>query len=352
MPKSEIRAGNAQGFFRTLLTPPFRFMWKVTTEGMEHIPSDGGAIIAPNHISVLDSFFVPLTIPRRITYVGKAEYMDDWKTRWLFPAMGMVPIDRSGGDSATGALDTAAGVLESGELFGIYPEGTRSRSGKLHKGHTGVARVALRTGVPIVPVGIIGTDTVQRPDAKVPKPFCRVHIRFGRPIDVARYSDRANDRLVLRQIADELMYEIRNLSGQEYIDSYATKATKPAVEQSKPAQLDTAPSEPALSEIELGETPETPVSPESEPATIGSSSAQLPADGDMAEVIPLRVRPQEEVGEGIPMPSLAPSAAALYSDGSAKRSGTRATDGEEDDSELLDRRSSASVLVSRPLEPA
>jgi 1-acyl-sn-glycerol-3-phosphate acyltransferase len=117
-------------------------------------------------------------------------------------------------------------VLDAGELFGIYPEGTRARDGKLHKGHTGVARLALRTCSPIVPVGIIGTDEVQPPDARMPKPFRRVHIRFGRPISVERYVDRANDRMLLRQITDEVMYEIRNLSGQEYVDSYAGRGAE------------------------------------------------------------------------------------------------------------------------------
>ena len=118
------------------------------------------------------------------------------------------------------------GCSTSGELFGIYPEGTRSRDGRLHKGHTGLARLALRTGVPIVPVGIIGSREIQPPDAQWPKPFKRVHIRFGRPIDVARYQDRANDRLVLRQITDEVVFEIANLTGQPYVDQYASSGIR------------------------------------------------------------------------------------------------------------------------------
>src|SRR5690606_12989588 len=167
--------------------------------------------------------FLPLVLPRQIKFVGKAEYMDSWKTKHLFPALGMIPIDRSGGSASERALNTAARVLESGEFFGIYPEGTRARDGRLHRGHTGPARLALRTGCPIVPVGLIGTRDVQPPEAKVPKPFKRVTVRFGRPIDPARYADRPDDRLVLRQIIDEVMFEIRSLSGQEYVDEYATK---------------------------------------------------------------------------------------------------------------------------------
>ena len=215
--------GQIQTLAKTVLSPLCRFAWRIHTEGLDNIPASGGVILAPNHTSVLDSFFVPLVVDRPLTYVGKAEYLDDWKTRFLFPAMGMIPIDRSGGDASARALDAAAGVLERGELFGIYPEGTRSRSGKLHKGHTGVARLALRTNSPIVPVGIIGTVAVQPPDAKFPRPFMEVLIRFGEPIDVSRYRDRANDRLVLRQLTDEVMYAIRDLSGQDYVGSYATK---------------------------------------------------------------------------------------------------------------------------------
>ncbi|MEI2699165.1 MAG: lysophospholipid acyltransferase family protein [Microthrixaceae bacterium] len=225
----EREAGQLQAVARLVLTPPFRFCWRVTTEGLDNVPSTGPAILAPNHISVLDSFFVPLAVGRRLTYVGKAEYMDSWKTKFVFPAIGMIPIDRSGGDASKRALDAAASVLEAGELFGIYPEGTRARDGKLHKGHTGIARLALRTGTPIIPVGIIGSDLVQPPDARLPKPFRRVHIRFGRPIDVGRYAARSSDRMVLRQLTDEVMYEIRNLSGQEYVDSYAGKGDAPIV---------------------------------------------------------------------------------------------------------------------------
>jgi len=219
-------AGQLYTVAKAVLTPAFKFMFNVIVEGKDHVPDEGGAIIAPNHVSVLDSFFVPSVLPRRITYVGKAEYMDSWKTKYVFPALGMIPIDRSGGDSAKAALDAAAGILDRGELFGIYPEGTRSRDGLLHKGHTGVARLALRTGCPIVPVGVQGTVEVMPPDAKFPNPFRTVRIRIGRPIDVTRFLDRPNDRLALRQITDEVMYEIRELSGQVYVNEYATKKSE------------------------------------------------------------------------------------------------------------------------------
>jgi len=219
----DIEVGRLYPAARAVLTPIFKTLWRVKVHGLEHVPATGGAIFCPNHTSVIDSFFLPLVLPRRITFVGKAEYMDSWKTRRLFPALGMIPIDRGGGSAAERALNTAARVLEDGQFFGIYPEGTRARDGRLHRGHTGPARLALRTGAPIIPVGIIGTREIQPPDAKMPKPFKRAEVHFGRPIHVARYADRADDRMVLRQIIDEVMYEIRGLTGQDYIDEYATK---------------------------------------------------------------------------------------------------------------------------------
>jgi 1-acyl-sn-glycerol-3-phosphate acyltransferase len=206
-----------------VLTPIFRAAWRIHVRGEDNLPADGPAILCPNHTSVIDSFLLPATLPRRITFVGKAEYLDDWKTRHLFPALGMIPIDRSGGDASTRALDAAAAVLERGELFGIYPEGTRSRDGKLHKGHTGPARLALRTGAPLVPVGIVGTREIQPPGATAPRPFRACEIRIGRPIDPHLHGDGADDRLVLRQLTDELMFEVRALSGQAYVDEYATR---------------------------------------------------------------------------------------------------------------------------------
>jgi len=222
--------GQLYGVARAVLDPLFAFMWRIEVEGLENVPEQGGAILAPNHLSVLDHFVVATCLPRRITYVGKAEYMDSWKTKYIFPALGMIPIDRGGGSAANRALEAAARVLHQGELFGIYPEGTRSRDGNLHKGHTGVARLGMRTGCPIIPVGLQGTLEVQQPDSRLPKPFKVMRVRFGRPLAMARFGDQTRNRLVLREITDELMFEIRELSGQEYVDTYATKqaATLPA----------------------------------------------------------------------------------------------------------------------------
>jgi 1-acyl-sn-glycerol-3-phosphate acyltransferase len=208
---------------RVVVVPACRFAWRIRVEGLEHLPDEGPAILCPNHTSVLDSFVLPSALPRRITFVGKAEYMDSWKTRTLFPALGMIPIDRSGGKAGERALDTAADVLERGELFGIYPEGTRSRDGRLHKGHTGPVRLALRTGAPLLPVGLLGTRKIMPPEARFPRLFEPAAVRIGRPIRIERAGGNGNERLLLRQVADELMYEIRSLSGQEYVDEYATK---------------------------------------------------------------------------------------------------------------------------------
>jgi 1-acyl-sn-glycerol-3-phosphate acyltransferase len=240
--KSERQVGQLYGAFKRVLGPIAKVAWKVHVRGLENVPKTGPAILAPNHVSFLDSPFLMLALPRRITYVGKAEYMDSWKTKYLFPAVGMVPIDRSGGSASQRALDAAARILESGELFGIFPEGTRSRDGVLHRGHTGPARLALRTGAPIIPVGLRGTREIQPPEAKMPRLFGAAEINIGKPIDVGRYQDRADDRLVLRQIIDEVMFEIRELSGQDYVDTYATKKaeTFPSEEQGHVVTLDEA----------------------------------------------------------------------------------------------------------------
>ncbi len=215
-----------QDRWRSVAAPVARRLWRFHLEGYDRLPSDGPAILCPNHVSFLDSAFLMLTVPRRISFVGKAEYMDSWKTKHVFPALGMIPIDRSGGDRSQSALDAAESVLRRGELFGIFPEGTRSRDGVLYRGHTGAARLALKVGCPIFPVGVIGTRDIQPPHAKVPKVGMHCTIRIGRPIKADRYQDRAEDRLVLRQITDELMFEIRELTGQEYRDVYATKKSE------------------------------------------------------------------------------------------------------------------------------
>jgi len=215
-------------------------LWDLTLEGYERLPHDGPAILCPNHISFLDSALLMLTVPRNISFVGKAEYMDSWKTKYLFPAVGMIPIDRTGGEKSQGALDAAKAVLERGELFAIFPEGTRSRNGRLHKGRSGAARLAMDVGCPIYPVGITGTIDIQPPGAKAPRPFKPATIRIGRPVKPQRYAHRSEKHLAWRSMIDEVMFEIRELSGQEYVNTYAGSESSEPVEVSRPGRVSDA----------------------------------------------------------------------------------------------------------------
>ena len=214
---------------RRLARPIALRMWDIEQIGYERLPAEGPAILCPNHISFLDSAFLMLTVPRNISFVGKAEYLDDWKTKYLFPAMGMIPIDRSGGSKSQAALDAAEAVLRRGELFGIFPEGTRSRDGDLYKGRTGAARLAIKLGCPIYPVGIVGTDAIQPIDAKLPKLRRSCSITIGRAVRPERYAGRGPEHLAWRSMIDEVMFEIREMTGQTYRDVYAgASETEPA----------------------------------------------------------------------------------------------------------------------------
>ncbi len=208
--------------------PLLRMVFRPRAEGVENVPLEGPAILASNHLSYADWLFMPLTLPRRVTFVAKEEYftspgLKGWLQRTFFSGAGQVPIDRSGADAAAGALLTAKRVLDQGDLFGIYPEGTRSHDGRLYRGRTGVARIALETRVPVVPVAVLGTDVVAPPGKKFGS-WTRPVVRFGSPLDFSRYEGLESDRFILRSVTDEIMYEIMRLSGQEYVDMYATRA--------------------------------------------------------------------------------------------------------------------------------
>jgi len=205
-------------------------------EGLEHVPSSGAVILASNHLAVADSFYLPLVVSRRITFLAKAEYftgtgLKGWFTRWFYTAAGQVPIDRTDADSAQSALTTAQRILGEGKLLGMYPEGTRSPDGRLYKGKTGLARLALETQVPVIPVAMIGTDVVNPPGSKMWR-FGRVTVRFGAPMDFSRFEGLAGNRFIERAVIDEVMYELMGLSGQEYVDLYAADV-KEGVEQAK-----------------------------------------------------------------------------------------------------------------------
>ncbi len=208
---------------KVVLTPILRFFYRVRVEGLEHLPAEGPVILASNHVSFCDSFFLPMVLRRRITFVAKAEYFEDPKTAWFFRAAGQIPIRRDGGSASAGALVAARGVLDAGGLFGIYPEGTRSPDGRLYRGHTGVARLALQCHAPIIPVAMIGTREAQPIGQAMPNLFVPITIRMGRPLRYEHLYGRVDDRLALRDIADEVMYELRELSGQEYVPRYAKR---------------------------------------------------------------------------------------------------------------------------------
>jgi 1-acyl-sn-glycerol-3-phosphate acyltransferase len=222
---------------RRVLGPVAKKLWTIECSGFERLPAEGPAILCPNHISFLDSAFLMLCVPRNISFVGKAEYMDSWKTKYVFPAMGMIPIDRSGGSASQRALNTAEQVLHRGELFGIYPEGTRSRDGDLYKGRTGAARLAMKVGCPIFPVGITGTDEIQPIDAKLPKPGKSCTITVGRPVKPERYAGRGPEHLAWRSMIDEVMFEIREMTGQTYHNRYSGEPEGEAPQPSKVATV-------------------------------------------------------------------------------------------------------------------
>ncbi len=210
------------------LGPVLRVLFRPEVEGLEHVPEHGPAILASNHLSFADWVFMPLTLHRKVTFVAKAEYfttpgLKGWFQKKFFSGAGQVPIDRSGANAAEGAMKSAKKILAQGNLFGIYPEGTRSHDGKLYRGKTGVARLALETGAPVVPCAVVGTDVVAPPGQTFGK-FTRPIVRFGKPLDFSRYEGMENDRYILRSITDEIMYEIMRLSGQEYVDMYASRA--------------------------------------------------------------------------------------------------------------------------------
>ncbi|MEU0666536.1 lysophospholipid acyltransferase family protein [Streptomyces lavendulocolor] len=207
------------------LGPVLRLLFRPRTEGLEHIPEDGAAIVAGNHLSFSDHFLMPVVLKRRITFLAKQEYftgpgVKGRLTAAFFRSAGQIPVDRSGKEAGQAAIREGLGVLARDELLGIYPEGTRSHDGRLYKGKVGVAVMALRAGVPVIPCAMVGTFEIQPPGQVVPK-IKRVRIRFGEPLDFSRYAGMENDRTVLRAVTDEIMYRILALSGQEYVDDYA-----------------------------------------------------------------------------------------------------------------------------------
>src|SRR5215469_136438 len=218
---------------KAILYPFLRLVFRPWAEGTDNVPREGPAIIASNHLSFSDHFFGPLLLPRKVVYLAKAEYFTGRGIKGLiskafFRGVGQIPVDRAGGEASERALRTGLRVLAQGNLLGIYPEGTRTPDGRLYRGKTGVARLALDSGARVIPCAMIGTYELQPPGRLLPRLSIRPGVRFGKPLDFSRYAGLKQDRLVLRAVTDEIMYAVMNLSGQEYVDEDAQRAKKRA----------------------------------------------------------------------------------------------------------------------------
>ncbi len=204
-------------------------VYRPWTEGLDNIPDSGPAILASNHLSFLDHFVLPAYVERPIFFLGKSDYFSGWQ-RYFFQNVGVMPIDRSGGDAGEASLRKGEEILKDGKLLGIYPEGTRTPDGRLYRGKTGPVRLAFRTGAPVIPVAMMGLFDIMPPGQHVPKLKGRIGVKIGEPLDFSRYAGDEDDRFALRSATDELMYELMLLSGQEYVDEYAAKVKSGEVE--------------------------------------------------------------------------------------------------------------------------
>ncbi len=214
---------------KAVLWPVLNVLFRPWSEGTENVPREGPVILASNHLSFSDHFFAPLPLPRKVVFLAKSEYftgrgLKGLISRAFFSGVGQIPVDRSGGAASERALRTGLRVLAAGEVLGIYPEGTRTPDGRLYRGKTGVARLALEGRAPVVPTAMIGGFEFQPPGRITPRFRIRPGVRFGKPLDFSRYYGLEQDRIVLRAITDEIMYELMKLSGQEYVDEYAQRA--------------------------------------------------------------------------------------------------------------------------------
>ena len=227
-------------FFVRTLGPIARRQFNPTVEGLENIPRHGGAIIAANHLAVIDDALLPMTCPRMIHFMGKAEYFEGKGVKgkfkkWWFTSVGVFPVDRSGGSKSLGALNHAREILENGHLFGIHVEGTRSPDGRLYRGHTGAARLAFETGCPIVPTAIIGSRDLQKPGQVIPSKG-KSTIIYGKPIAVERKNPEDVTHEELRELTDRVVKAIGAMSGQEYVDEYA-QTVKARLKAEQEAQM-------------------------------------------------------------------------------------------------------------------
>jgi len=225
-------------FMKNLVAGPIvKTVFRPWVSGAENIPEKGAVILASNHLSVVDSIFLPLVIDRRISFLAKSDYFSGrgfkgWAIKNFLKGTGMLPIDRSGGKASEASLNTGLSVLARGEVLGIYPEGTRSPDGKMYRGRTGVARMILEAHVPVVPVAMVDTEKVMPIGSKMPK-VRRIGVIFGEPLDFSRFEGMESDRFILRSITDEIMYELNRISGQEYVDIYASSVREKLASRSR-----------------------------------------------------------------------------------------------------------------------
>jgi 1-acyl-sn-glycerol-3-phosphate acyltransferase len=229
-----------------------KIIFRPRAEGARNVPQRGAAIIASNHLSFADHFFGPLPLRRQVIYLAKSEYftgrgLKGFISRAFFSALGQVPIDRGGGAASERAMRTALRVLAEGKLLGIYPEGTRSPDGRLYRGKTGVARLALEAQVPVIPCAMINTFEFMPPGQTRPNFRVRPGVRYGEPLDFSRYYGMATDRRALREVTDEIMRVIEKLSGQESVEMYA-QAAKRKLAAGEPIEIDPAKDDPSKDE--------------------------------------------------------------------------------------------------------
>ncbi|GAA2072789.1 lysophospholipid acyltransferase family protein [Microbacterium hatanonis] len=228
------RMGATYALGRFVLAPLARLVYRPRVEGRANVPRTGPVIFASNHLSFIDSIAIPVAAPRPVHFMAKSSYFDTWASRQFFTAIGAIAVQRGAGQAALDALDQQRKILDDGRAVALYPEGTRSLDGRLYKGRTGVAFLALQTGAPVVPVGLIGTDASMPVGARMPSMSERITVRFGEPLDLSRHGAATSGR-ARRGATDEIMAAIHALSGQELAGVYNEVPAQNPIERIKRA---------------------------------------------------------------------------------------------------------------------